>query len=132
MPEDRRKGKLGKEVYLEYLKLNGGVPFLLSTLFCMVVWAVLSIMSNVQIKTWCEDENKSQIYLHLYLGFAIIASMFSGIRALILVVSGIRQGRLVHKKMIKSLLYASIPRFYNRVPVGRILNRLSKDLREVD
>ena len=33
---------------------------------------------------------------------------------------------------MKSLLYASIPEFYNRVPVGRILNRISSNLREVD
>lgn len=63
---------------------------------------------------------------------AISASVFSGARAYILVTSGIKQGRTIHKKMIKSLLYASLTRFYNRVPVGRILNRLSKDLREVD
>ena len=34
--------------------------------------------------------------------------------------------------MIKSLLYASLGNFYNRVPVGRIINRLTKDLRELD
>lgn len=64
--------------------------------------------------------------------FAISGTVFSGTRAYILITSGIRQGRIVHKKMIKSLLYASIVRFYNRVPIGRILNRLSKDLREID
>jgi hypothetical protein len=35
----------------------------------------------------------------------------------------------VHKSMIKGLLYASLSNFYNRVPVGRIINRLTKDLR---
>ena len=34
--------------------------------------------------------------------------------------------------MIKSLVYASLTEFYNRVPQGRIINRLSKDLRELD
>lgn len=34
--------------------------------------------------------------------------------------------------MIKSLLYASLSKFFNRVPVGRIVNRLTKDLREID
>lgn len=29
-------------------------------------------------------------------------------------------------------MYASIPEFYDRVPVGRILNRVSKDLKELD
>jgi ATP-binding cassette subfamily C (CFTR/MRP) protein 1 len=47
-------------------------------------------------------------------------------------ISGIRQGTIVHKKMIQGLLYASIPEFFDRVPTGRILNRVSKDLRELD
>lgn len=34
--------------------------------------------------------------------------------------------------MIKNLLYASLSKFFNRVPTGRILNRLTKDLRELD
>jgi ABC-type multidrug transport system fused ATPase/permease subunit len=66
------------------------------------------------------------------MGLAISASLFLGFRAYLLVMSGIKQGRLIHKKMAKSLLYASLTKFYNRVPVGRILNRLSKDLREID
>jgi ATP-binding cassette, subfamily C (CFTR/MRP), member 1 len=34
--------------------------------------------------------------------------------------------------MIKGLLYASLSNFFNRVPTGRIMNRLTKDLRELD
>lgn len=46
--------------------------------------------------------------------------------------AGARQGYIVHTKMIKALLYASLGNFFNRVPVGRIVNRLTKDLRELD
>lgn len=68
----------------------------------------------------------------MYLGFAVAATILSGARAYVLITSGIRQGRTIHKKVIKALLYASITKFYNRVPIGRILNRLSKDLRDID
>jgi len=46
--------------------------------------------------------------------------------------SSTRQGYEVHKKMMKALLYASLSEFFNRVPTGRIINRLTKDLRELD
>jgi ATP-binding cassette, subfamily C (CFTR/MRP), member 1 len=49
-----------------------------------------------------------------------------------IVVAGARQSTIVHKEMIKRLLYASLGNFYNRVPTGRIVNRLTKDLRELD
>lgn len=38
----------------------------------------------------------------------------------------------IHYNMIYSLLFAPINMFYDRVPLGRILNRLSKDLSLVD
>ena len=116
-------------MYLEYIRLNGGPIFILSVILLMSSWTILSVISNIQIERWCEDENKSKSHLYFYLVFSISATVFSGARAYILITAGIKQGRTVHKKMIKSLLYASITRFYNRVPVGRILNRLSKDLR---
>jgi hypothetical protein len=50
-------------------------------------------------------------------------------RARTLVIGGIKCGSKVHKKITKALLYASLNRFYDRVPLGRIFNRLSKDLR---
>jgi hypothetical protein len=34
--------------------------------------------------------------------------------------------------MIKSLLNASLNNFFNRVPIGRIMSRLSKDIGSVD
>lgn len=33
---------------------------------------------------------------------------------------------------MKGLLYANLTNFFNRVPLGRILNRLSRDLKELD
>jgi hypothetical protein len=40
---------------------------------------------------------------------AVSSAFFAFLRALLLVFSGINQGRIAHKKMIKGLLYASIP-----------------------
>ena len=34
--------------------------------------------------------------------------------------------------MANCLLFASVVKFYNRIPIGRIINRLSKDLKDVD
>lgn len=61
-----------------------------------------------------------------------MSGLFAAARAVILIFSGIKQGSIAHKKMMKGLMYASIPEFFDRVPTGRILNRVSKDLRELD
>ena len=49
--------------------------------------------------------------------------------AYVLVISGGNQSIVVHKNVTLGLLYASLGNFYNRVPIGRIVNRLTKDLR---
>lgn len=70
--------------------------------------------------------------LYIYMAYSLAAGFATSFRAAWIYRSGIKQSSTVHKKMIKGLMYASIPEFYDRVPTGRILNRVSKDLREVD
>lgn len=132
IPEDKVKGKVDIKIYKKYVSLNGGWIFVIAVIGFISGWAVLSTLSNIEIEHWCEDPVNSEWHIYLYMGLATVASFSSAIRAYILVSSGVRQGRIVHRGMIKSLLYASLVQFYNRVPVGRILNRLSKDLRELD
>lgn len=95
----------------------------------MTGWLALSIFSNIQIERWCEDELHANYYLYAYISMAIGASLCAFGRSAILITAGFRQGRQIHQKIIKSLLYASLNEFHERVPVGRIMNRLTKDLR---
>jgi hypothetical protein len=47
MPEDQKVGKVSKQIYLKYIKNNGGIPFLFAVLFFLGVWTVLSTLSNI-------------------------------------------------------------------------------------
>jgi ATP-binding cassette subfamily C (CFTR/MRP) protein 1 len=85
------------------------------------------------MEQWCEDPTKDTNYhLYVFLSFSIASSVFMLFRAYTLVIGGIKLGSTTHKKIIKALLYTSLNDFYNRVPTGRIINRLTKDMREVD
>lgn len=104
----------------------------MSVSLCMTCWLVLTTMSNVWMEKWCESPGKGNEYLYTFLILSVSSSIFMLFRAYMLVIGGIKCGTIVHKKIIKSLLYASLNKFYNRVPLGRIINRLSKDLRQID
>ena len=69
------------------------------------------------------------MYLYLFMGLSAfgVVSIYVLNRAVVIALA--RQSREVHSKMIKGLLYASLSNFFNRVPTGRIMNRLTKDLR---
>lgn len=114
---------------VEYVHQSGGWSVVALILIAMFGWLLLSILSNIQIEKWCEDESHDNYYLYAYISLAIGASLCAFTRSAILVTAGFRQGRKIHKRIIKSLLYASLNEFHERVPVGRILNRLTKDLR---
>jgi len=98
----------------------------------MICWISLTIASLLIMEQWCEDPLGNSNYLYLYVGFSIGSGIFILLRAYKLVMAGARQGHIVHRRMMKALLYASLGNFFNRVPVGRIINRLTKDLRELD
>jgi hypothetical protein len=63
------------------------------------------------------------------MGLNLLSIIFVALMAYVLVISGGNQSIVVHKNVILGLLYASLGSFYNRVPIGRIINRLTKDLR---
>lgn len=84
------------------------------------------------MEEWCKGITHDNYHLYVYLALSVLSSLSAFLRAYILVLSGFKQGEIVHRKIIKSLLYASLNEFYSRIPVGRIMNRLTKDLRELD
>ena len=62
------------------------------------------------------------------MGLNGLAIAFIFVANTVLAVAAAKQGTVAHHSMIKGLLYAGLSDFYNRVPKGRILNRLTKDL----
>jgi ABC-type multidrug transport system fused ATPase/permease subunit len=40
--------------------------------------------------------------------------------------------KTLHKKIMNSLLNASFTKFYNTILIGRLMNRLSKDVYNID
>lgn len=54
--------------------------------------------------------------------------MCVALRSSINFISSFKTARHVHQTMIASLMYAPLNEFFERIPLGRILNRLTKDL----
>jgi len=99
----------------------------------MLSWGALTAAANIMISQWCDKlDTDNNTDLYIYIGLSLSSLIFVGIRTYGVVMAIVRLGRFLHKRVLKSLLYASLTQFYNRVPIGRILNRLSKDLRQID
>ena len=71
-------------------------------------------------------------YVWIYSSLALSYGVFSGIRAFVLSRGNIKGIATLHENMMKRLLNAPINKFFQRVPVGRILNRFSEDMNTCD
>jgi len=71
--------------------------------------------------------------LIIYLCLRVGGDILIPIRAILLnYCLGIRASQNIHDKMIESFTRAPVNLFYDVTPTGRILNRLSKDMDEID
>ena len=71
-------------------------------------------------------------YLYKYLLYSIFYSVFIVISNFIFSLGLIRSARMIYKSVMKALVYANYINFYCRVPKGRIINRLSNDMEQMD
>jgi len=102
----------------------------------MIVFITLQTSSNFWLSIWSdsvEDPKYSQVfYLEIYSALSFSYAFFCFIRIALLYMQSIRCSRQLHKDMMTRVIRAPVNLFFDRVPAGRILNRLSKDLTVLD
>lgn len=76
-------------------------------------------------------EKRLDHYILLYLLTGMFALAFELIRETYFTCRSIIAGRKIYERLISTLLNAQV-RFFDTVPMGRVLNRLSTDVRTVD
>jgi ATP-binding cassette subfamily C (CFTR/MRP) protein 2 len=90
--------------------------------------------ANVWISKWTANSGSGNntSFLIGYGALAFTYGFFAILRAGALLSGSIHSSRTVHRRMITSLLFAPLNEFFERIPIGRILNRLSKDVSVID
>lgn len=104
--------------------------YLLLIVVSMSLFEACQVCSSIWLQLWTknDDISKNSFYLKWYVIISMNVGTFVIIRVVTVLVSNYRLVKLIHNKMIVGLLYASLNKFFDRIPIGRILNRLSKDL----
>lgn len=144
--EDRAIGAVDKTVYLDYIRALGGWGKNQKTVLVMLFVAALSVVAAPLLqKLWLSQSQNGQLLAFLgsegkisplrivliygVLGFVTMVITF--LSNSLWVRRGIEAGRLFHDKMIRAVLATPI-RFFDSTPVGRILQRFSRDMESVD
>lgn len=137
LKEISSKGKVKWSVYYNYAKacsITGCVMFLVIS----IMSSVSGIIKTYFLKIWAEEnlrngDNKNALSFSLeYFGLGISVAILMTLRSLVMnSYVGIKGSKNIHEKMVKRIIKAPM-NFFERTPVGRIMNRFTNDISKVD
>ncbi|SCV70351.1 BQ2448_1745 [Microbotryum intermedium] len=132
--EERMSGSISRSTYREFLRAsNGGVtvPLLILSLFLM---GATTVLTNLSL-TWWQEEKFGQRSQAFYSGVYALLGVLSAVATFAMgvasVVLGTEASISLHRSALNRVVRAPIS-FYDTTPLGRILNRLGKDIDSVD
>uniref|UniRef100_A0A674PFE0 Cystic fibrosis transmembrane conductance regulator n=1 Tax=Takifugu rubripes TaxID=31033 RepID=A0A674PFE0_TAKRU len=142
--ESRAEGNIGLKLYLQYLRSGANVVVLLVVLLFNIMAQVSYIMQDWWL-AHCQSTNITVIqngkniteqldtdfYLGIYGGLTLATVIFGFIRNMFLFNVLVRCAQSLHDRMFTAILRTPV-RFFDINPIGRILNRFSKDIGQLD
>ncbi|CAD8052568.1 unnamed protein product [Paramecium sonneborni] len=134
--EDRKVGSVQMDVFKEYFYLSGGYLFFTFNLIIVIIQVVTRFGSQIWLAHWSGQQDLSyDDNLHnlmIFSFFSLSFGFFALIRLLILAKENVNIANKVHSRMIEQLLYAPLCSFFERIPLGVLMNRLTKDQSVLD
>ena len=132
--EERVTGKVSWRIYKLFIKYFGHFSFWIIYLMIFLFYVASINASPIYLTFWANRYSadtkfhylKIFIFINLGLGVVMLIKMFY------VLFRSLRISRKVHAGMLRSVIRAPIPTFFDRVPIGRIINRFSKDIEDVD
>uniref|UniRef100_A0A671K8I4 ATP-binding cassette sub-family C member 5 n=1 Tax=Sinocyclocheilus anshuiensis TaxID=1608454 RepID=A0A671K8I4_9TELE len=150
--EEKGSGAVDWQVYTTYIKAAGGpLAFIVNILLFLFTTGSIAF-SNWWLSHWigqgsgnssllqgnetAESDSMRlnphiQYYSRVYVLSMGVALFLKTVRGLVFVKCTVRAASVLHDKLFKTLLLSPM-RFFDTTPLGRILNRFSRDMDEVD
>jgi ATP-binding cassette subfamily C (CFTR/MRP) protein 1 len=133
--EEREVGHVSFRVVWGYISALGSFPLVLSIIFLLILSQLCATGNSVWLSLWSEtffgDSYGTGFYIGIYCAWALGNCFTILIYQLMLANGAINAGRKLHENMFGNLLRAPL-RFFNENPVGRLLNRFTKDQSDID
>ncbi|KAI9475895.1 MAG: multi drug resistance-associated protein MRP [Benjaminiella poitrasii] len=135
--EESAKGSVTWSVYKQYVK-SCSVYGVISVFIFLVLSQVAQVGTNIWLKYWSSSNqdsgsnNRVWFYLTIYAIIGWSSTIFAMLQTLIVwVFCAIRSARVLHSEMLETIVRSPMA-FFDTTPLGRILNRFSKDQHTVD
>ena len=103
----------------------------------MICFIASQMFGNYYTQKWAYSDENDQIdkfyfYFSMILGLNLLSAILIFIRANFQVFAGLKVGKKLHNQLIAYVFRAPINLFFDVTPIGKILNRFSKDMAVID
>ncbi|KAI9365535.1 P-loop containing nucleoside triphosphate hydrolase protein [Zopfochytrium polystomum] len=134
--EDRSTGAVKLSNYIEYISAAGGLFFLILLISTMVGDRMILFANDYWVKLWAEAYGNGTAIGAIWWSSGVGASAsVGGSRPLeahvVRCFGSYFASKKFNKALMQNIMFAPI-RFFDTTPIGRILNRASKDLSVID
>ena len=135
--EDDELIKIGFNTYKDYfMNYYGGWKFIILVNSAMVVFTGFRLCTDYITGKWADDPDQSgdkfAYYSILSFTFAVGQSIGVACRSGTLVYFNLGATKKLHGMMLRNIFEAPVNLYFDQTPIGRILNRFSKDLNVLD
>ncbi|KAI9329924.1 P-loop containing nucleoside triphosphate hydrolase protein [Zopfochytrium polystomum] len=131
--EDRVTGRVERKVWIHFFKAAGGWIVLVPILIFAAVQQGATVMGSQWLSWWAQDRFKLELngYIRIYgaLGGVQASSVFVWTGLLI---GGLFAASVYYHNAALTRLMTAPMSFFESQPIGRILNRFSRDIESVD
>uniref|UniRef100_A0A182MKW0 ABC-type glutathione-S-conjugate transporter n=1 Tax=Anopheles culicifacies TaxID=139723 RepID=A0A182MKW0_9DIPT len=134
--EKSETGSVKWEVYKHYLK-SIGLTLSIATVILNMIFQGFSIGSNLWLSRWSTDESAENdtsvrdMYLGVYGAFGAGQVLTNFIASLTFALGALYAAKTMHELLLRYVLRWPMS-LYDTTPLGRVLNRFSKDVDTVD
>ncbi|RKO86966.1 P-loop containing nucleoside triphosphate hydrolase protein [Blyttiomyces helicus] len=131
--EDQETGSVKRKTVKTYIEFADGYGCIFMALVTMGLHTTTKALTMFWISWWTSERFSQSLnwYLEIYVGLGIAQGFFITLFIWIIVKGTYRVSISVHRRALEGILRAPMS-FFDSQPVGRILNRFSKDIEAID
>ncbi|KAI9348567.1 P-loop containing nucleoside triphosphate hydrolase protein [Obelidium mucronatum] len=132
--ETRQSGHISTAVFMSYFKSTGSNLFLIGTLFTLLFTQVARLANDIWLVEWTQfayPALSKEGYMLIYAGLTVLQSLSLLSYSLLFAIGGIESSKRLHDAVFSRIMKCSVG-FFDQTPIGRIINRLSRDVDYVD
>lgn len=133
--EESKIGSVSFEVYMKYFRSIGLVLFV-TTILLLAANETFAVLANLWLTRWSGDPDNVQVdvrnrYLGIYAGLGGGQAVVLFIGTMMFALGALTAAKRLHNNLLTKVLRLPMS-FFDTTPLGRILNRFSKDVDTVD